>query len=229
MADIQRAYNIYQQEGFVGDLARPEEYRLFEFDKQTAVEVKPGMGVYWDRSGSKWRLPTNPSNQLDVIGMVSYDNAEVAGSLTSVPAGSNSGQDFKIAANKIVKIGTAGAFYAIAGEALKPGDLVMYDWNDEDWIRYSVPQGDAFPTSPAPSAGDLFRFDDAASSLSNTLDLDGSTALTSALGGDLFRRVGSNWHKQLQSAGTQKKSVYAITSAEANGLVVLRFSPSILR
>ena len=222
---IQAVSNIYQQPGWVGDCARPEEPTLYDYQSLSGVALKPGHGVWYDRANNNWKAPTNIAGQLDVTGFVSYDPATVAQKLTSTPTGANSRQNTEIPSDEPVKIGLMGSFWAIAGETLEPGDLVWFDHEDENWQRFSLTQGTAFPASP--DAGDLFQFEAAASSLTSTQDIDGSTALATAAGGDVFRRTGSNWVKQLQSQIVPKKSVYALTEAAANGLVILRFTPAI--
>ena len=55
--------------------------------------------------------------------------------------------------------------------------------------------GAAFPTTPAPMDGDLFRFDAAATSIV-AKDTDGTTDVTTAAVGDLFQFDGTNWIRQ---------------------------------
>ena len=62
-------------------------------------------------------------------------------------------------------------------------------------IEYET--GTAFPTDAA--ANDLFEFNDAATGLTGAVDYDGSTAITTAARGDVFKRVGTNWVKQSAS------------------------------
>ena len=64
-----------------------------------------------------------------------------------------------------------------------------------------VDSGSAFPTTPAPLAGDLFFFDaDVASGL-DWLDTDGTTDLTAATAGDMARFDGTDWIKVINLVG----------------------------
>ena len=62
-------------------------------------------------------------------------------------------------------------------------------------IEYET--GTAFPTDAAEN--DLFEFNDTATGLTGAVDYDGSTAITTAARGDVFKRVGTNWVKQSAS------------------------------
>ena len=222
---IQAVSNIYQQQGWVGDCARPEEPTLYDYQSASGSALKPGYGAWYDRSTNTWKVPTNVAGQLDVTGFVSFDPATVAQKLTNTPTNSNSRQNVEIPSGEPVKVGLMGAFWAIAGETVEPGDFVWFDHDDNNWQRFSLPQGGTYPASPA--AGDLFQFNVGASNLSNTVDINGTSALNNARGGDVFRRTGTNWVKQLHTQSLPKKSIYALTKAAANGIVILRFTPAI--
>ena len=61
-------------------------------------------------------------------------------------------------------------------------------------------EGAAFPTTPAPASGDLFRFTmDNATIVAK--DTDGSTDVTTAAVGDLFQYDGTNWVRQAVTGG----------------------------
>ena len=57
--------------------------------------------------------------------------------------------------------------------------------------------GTSFPASP--SEGDLFEFNDAVASGLTAKDFDGSTDLTTASRGDLFKYIGTSWVKQSEA------------------------------
>ena len=80
----------------------------------------------------------------------------------------------------------------------------------------SYQTGTAFPTSP--NNGDIFAFNDSATSLTNTYDFDGTTAITTASRGDVFKYVSSNtrWVKQTE-AGTTSSGI-SQTDADARYL-----------
>ena len=64
-----------------------------------------------------------------------------------------------------------------------------------------VGSGNAFPTTPAPIASDIFFFDaDVASGL-DWLDTDGTTDLTAATAGDMARFDGTDWIKVVNLVG----------------------------
>ena len=64
-----------------------------------------------------------------------------------------------------------------------------------------VGSGNAFPTTPAPLASDIFFFDaDVASGL-DWLDTDGTTDLTAAVAGDMARYDGTDWIKVVNLVG----------------------------
>ena len=64
-----------------------------------------------------------------------------------------------------------------------------------------VGSGNAFPTTPAPLAGDIFFFNaDVASGL-DWKDTDGTTDLTAATGGDMARFDGTDWIKVINLVG----------------------------
>ena len=66
---------------------------------------------------------------------------------------------------------------------------------------FSGKQGNAFPTSPAPTNGQYFRFNQAVASGLVWRDTDGSTALTAAANGDIAQYNGVRWIKQIKKSG----------------------------
>ena len=66
--------------------------------------------------------------------------------------------------------------------------------------------GSAFPVSPG--NGDIFIFDTAATGLTDTVENDGSTALTTAKIGDTFKYDGTNWVLEVET-GVNRSNVYA--------------------
>ena len=65
--------------------------------------------------------------------------------------------------------------------------------------------GNAFPASPG--NGDIFIFDAAATGLTDTVENDGSTALTTAKIGDTFKYDSTNWVLEVET-GVNRSNVY---------------------
>ena len=77
--------------------------------------------------------------------------------------------------------------------------------------------GSAFPGSP--SANDLFEFNAAATGLSDAVDYDGSTEITTAARGDVFKYDGTNWVKQSASGtggGTDDQTASEVNTDTTN-------------
>ena len=64
-----------------------------------------------------------------------------------------------------------------------------------------VDSGDAFPTTPATLANDIFFFDEDVASGLDWLDTDGTTDLTAATAGDMARYDGTDWIKVVNLVG----------------------------
>ena len=136
---FQSQYAKYQQAGYPGQLERAGSPHGFDLG-EAGVELQPGWGVQYLSASNDWRIPTSAATRLLVLGIVSYDSATVSSALTAVPAGANSDQVIKIADEAMIKIGVQGVFWAIAGEALEYGDLVVFDQGDDkDWIKLAKP------------------------------------------------------------------------------------------
>ena len=80
-----------------------------------------------------------------------------------------------------------------------------------------VGSGNAFPTTPAPLASDIFFFDaDVASGL-DWLDTDGTTDLTAATAGDMARFDGTDWIKVVNLVGGGGAATARTVLADAVG------------
>ena len=81
--------------------------------------------------------------------------------------------------------------------AVNSGWIDLTDTGGDVGVVYST--GTAFPADS--SNGDLFEFNDSASSIT-AKDYDGTTDLTTAARGDLFKYNGTNWVKQSEDTDT---------------------------
>lgn len=160
---IQRVYNIFQQIGLVGQLARAGEPNIFDSaESATGVSLVPGDGVYRNTSG-QWIKPVDVATRKLVTHIVSFDTSVVSTPIVS-PTTNSIGQ-IVYAAGSRVKALAIGTLYAIAGEALVTGDKAIYNHSTGRWIKYAPVAGDItdFRTavfeavSPAAADGDIFE------------------------------------------------------------------------
>ena len=133
MSNIQTTFSKHLQKGLPGTLARanaPHDYDM----GVAAVEVKPGMGVYFDGT-NKFILPTSDATRKLVTHIVSYDptsfNTDIAAPST------NNITEVVFAADAIIKLGAFGSFFVTAGETVKDGDAAIYNQTTERWIKYA--------------------------------------------------------------------------------------------
>lgn len=137
-APIQRQYRRYEQEGWPGALARPNEPHAFHFgliDVPTGATrtPRPGDPVYWDATAERYAIPTTAVQVEAVCGILVFDSGTVQGTLDSVPSNANSDAFVEYKDNDSVKVGVMGTFYAIAGEALNYDVLVEWDIANYKW------------------------------------------------------------------------------------------------
>lgn len=151
MAVVQSNYNVYQQKGYVGDVAYPGRETHFEIGvagiPTSGKSLQPGFGVVYTVASNDWRIPTSAAERLAVTGIVSFNPAETQGGvLTAIPSGANSDTFVDYANDAVIKVGTVGAFWATAGVALEYGDIVVFNQTDEDWEK--VPSITNYATQP---------------------------------------------------------------------------------
>ena len=141
MAVVQSNYSVYQQKGYVGDVAYPGRETNFEIGvagvPAAGASLQPGWGVVYTPTSNDWLLATSAATALTVTGIVSFNPAETqSGVLSAIPSGANSDSFVEYADEAVIKVGTVGAFWAKAGEALEYGDIVVFDYGgDKDWIK----------------------------------------------------------------------------------------------
>jgi hypothetical protein len=137
---VQSQYGRYPGIGYVGDLSRPEEpYRFIHpavFHQVAAARAaRPGDPVYYVAASNQFALPTDAATLLTVCGIVSFDPGTLPSTLAAIPSGANSDQFIEYKDDAIIKIGTMGTFYVVAGEALEYGDLVVWDVASFKWDK----------------------------------------------------------------------------------------------
>lgn len=137
-APIQRIYRTYEQEGWPGALARPNEPHAFHFgliNVPTGATRKPRPGdpVYWDATEKRYAIPTTAAQLNAVCGILVFDSGTVQGTLDTIPSNVNSDAFIEYADNAQVKVGVMGTYYALAGEALTYDQLVAWDTTDYKW------------------------------------------------------------------------------------------------
>ncbi len=222
---IQDTYTTRQGIGYYGGIARPNTPTFFELG-QVSDAVKPGYGVLFDDATEKWRLPDDASERLEVSGIVGFDSALKP----------NDSGVIEFEANSTAKIAVMGHFYAKAGEALKYGDLVVFDQVDNDWVKYdrtiagfsAVAPNDFDATAPADyngtvnAAGVSTYVQDAI----NGLDASVSAYVQGAVSGS-DEAIGNYVRSAINSL--PRFSIVAATKAASGGIVELRLSGAATR
>ena len=134
---FQTNYNIYQQDGWPGQLARANEPYAYHTGlvhvPTNGRKPRPGDAVYYDATQNSFALPTNDAQSQQAIGIVSYDPPTVQSSLSTVPDGANSDSYIEYANDSVVKIAVLGTFFVVAGEAVEYDQLVQWDRTNQDW------------------------------------------------------------------------------------------------
>ena len=126
---VQHDFTYYKRRGYFGDIARPNDYPIF--DSLTSAEddgLVPGDGVSLDGYGKAVR-PSHVLDESEVIGIVSFNQNDVPTSGVS---------DILYKSGSIVKIGVRGTFWGKAGETLKYGDIVKFDYTEKDWRKFDL-------------------------------------------------------------------------------------------
>ena len=140
MAAIQTEYTRYQQPGWVGGLARPNEPFIYDtgplYVATSGTLPRPGEPVRWNATQDAFQL-VSTSTRANMVGIVSYEPATVQGALTTVPAGANSPAFVEYADGAFVKIGVLGTFWVIAENAMQYGDPVRYNATERKWESYT--------------------------------------------------------------------------------------------
>ena len=70
--------------------------------------ARPGDAVYYDAGENQVAVPTTDAEELQVIGIVAYDQGTVQGTLSAFPANANSDAFIEYVDNEIVKIAVFG-------------------------------------------------------------------------------------------------------------------------
>lgn len=136
MTNIQQRFRAHQQEGWPGQLARPNEPHFFHtgtlYVPANGRNPRPGDAVLYDASQDSFKLPTTAAESAQICGIISYDQGTVQKSLASAPTGVNSEGYVEYKDDDIIKVGVMGTFYVIAGSAMEYGQLVQ--WDRADWL-----------------------------------------------------------------------------------------------
>ena len=144
MSPVQTQFATTPGAGYPGSLSRAEEPHIYihpaVFHLPAAGrKARPGDPVYYDAAENKFALPHNAATLLQTLGIVSYDLGTIQSLLAAIPAGSNSPAFIEYDDDAILKVGVMGTFYAIAGEALEFGDLVVWDVASFKWDKLTKP------------------------------------------------------------------------------------------
>ena len=132
---LQSTYRQYPDVGYPGLLARPEEPTIIErgiLGSSTITRAAtPSSGLFWDRSGERWRVPQATAEDRTVTGILTYDQSVVQ----------NADDTITFAANDEIKVGLVGCFFGTAGVDLKKGDRLIYNASNGRWNRRSTFSG----------------------------------------------------------------------------------------
>ena len=212
-APIQSSYGRHQQAGWPGSKAKPGAPMEFVTGPvgvpTNGTKPKPGYGVYYNKTNKDFRVPTSLDQSLLVEGIVIYDAGTVQGSQSTPSTGANSDTLVAYEHGRVVKIGIFGTFFAVAGEALEFGDLVVFDHGtDKDWIKHARAIADFDAAEPAAYSG--------------TVNAEGlSTYVQGAITG---LNDGVSAYVRGAIKALPKSPAVAVSSAAEGGLVELRFA-----
>ena len=136
---IQSQFDLYQQIGYPGQIARPNEPWAADrgpmiVNATSTRKGRPGDAVYWDTTNNGFAVPHNVATQLLVIGVIGYDG-EVAHQLSAVPSGSNSDYIVQYDDDDPIKVITMGSVFLIAGGAVEYSHILRFQtdhkWNED--------------------------------------------------------------------------------------------------
>ena len=104
-------------------------------------EPQAGMTVYYDNGNKDFRTVTNADQAINAIGIIS----EVSNNSVSIPTDKNPDTYY-------LRIGIAGIFWGIPGEVLEFGNLVVWDTNNDGFIKAVISNAHHevnYPRNPA--------------------------------------------------------------------------------
>ena len=133
---IQRTYRTHQQPYYVGQLAKPFAPHAFDVGPLNiptgGVDVKPGWPVRYDRTNDAYQLPTTAAEELETIGIVSFDSAVTAKSVTR-PAGANSPSAIEFKDGNAIKVLRFGHVAVQVNSAVEYGQRLYFDTTNRVW------------------------------------------------------------------------------------------------
>lgn len=133
---VQQRFRAHQQEGWPGQLARPNEPHFYHTGTlhvpANGRNPRPGDALVYDASEDSFKLPSSAAEDAQVCGILAYDQGTVQKSLASAPAGVNSEAYVEYADEAVVKVGVMGTFFVMAGAAMEYGQLV--EWQRDDYL-----------------------------------------------------------------------------------------------
>ncbi|MCY3553731.1 MAG: hypothetical protein OXH56_00270 [Gemmatimonadetes bacterium] len=136
MTNIQQRYRAHQQEGWPGQLARPNEPHYYHTGilhiPANGRKPRPGDALVYDSSQDSFKLPTSDAESAKVCGILAYDQGTVQKSLASAPTGVNSEAFVEYENDAVVKVGVMGTFFVMAGAAMEYDQLV--EWQRDDYL-----------------------------------------------------------------------------------------------
>lgn len=154
---FQPQYEQYHDKGYAGQgPALPGMPYKLDRGFSSSNGLKPGHGVVFDRAASDnkhWEFATASTRQ-DIIGIVGYEQSN---------RNVNSDGEQQFDDGKAMKVWTEGPVWVMAGEAIKPFDLITFDERTTGdtplkWIRYQIADAaDASAVADVDERIDTFR------------------------------------------------------------------------
>lgn len=129
MTRFQSTYTINPGDGFVGDIARPNEPlaivrgRLSVPTTGTPRRPRPGDALFWNSSSDNWILPTSDAQALAATGILSYRASAVA----------NANQTIDFGNGDEVEIAQLGVIWLTAQGAIEPESMIVWNRANNAW------------------------------------------------------------------------------------------------
>ena len=141
---VQIQYNRYQQDGYLGQLSRPNEphaVRLGKLHVPAGAAVRkprPGDPVLYDATENQFKIPTDAAEAKKIVGIIGYDVQEISSQLSSIPTGANSDTYLEYEDNDLIRIVELGSAFVLSGEALEYGDRLLWDHVTFKWDKQAA-------------------------------------------------------------------------------------------
>ena len=131
---IQNEFNVYQQKGYPGQLARPQEPYMADLHEVGASqEIRPGEGMYL--SSGKWIKPADAATDMLVTHFCAYEQ-NVIGTEIVAPA-ANHAVEIVYTDGTAIKGVALGTVFCVAGtDGIVPGDLAIFNRTTKRWDKH---------------------------------------------------------------------------------------------